>query len=214
MQMKPQRDTRNHSLDLRREITEGLLYTHSRLNATVKKALEVASFLYALVELLSEKGLIDIEELDERKRVVGKRLAEQFCKNGNGVVLQDPEYDKYIFQDGVEIDCQNRVHLCKAVCCRLPFALSKQDIREGIVHWDLGQPYLIAHNGNGSCCHLDCDALVCTVWEHRPVPCRGFDCRNDKRIWLDFEDMTINPDINKPDWPGCLTQGEGKASDQ
>ena len=37
----------------------------------------------------------------------------------------------------------DRVHLCKASCCRLPFALSRQDVEEGIVRWDLGQPYLI-----------------------------------------------------------------------
>ena len=93
-------------------------------------------------------------------------------------------------------------------CCRLPFALSKQDIREGIVHWDLGQPYLVAHNGNGTCYHLDCDVLVCTVWEHRPVPCRGFDCRQDERIWLNFENMVVNPDINRGDWPQCLVDGD------
>jgi Fe-S-cluster containining protein len=196
--------------NLRREIVEGLLHTHSRLNTTAKKTLEAASFLYALVELLNEKGFITTEELDERKRVVGERLVEQYRKNGNGVVLQDPEYDKYTFKDGVEIDCASRVHLCHAVCCRLPFALSKQDIREGIVHWDLGQPYLISHNGNGTCCHLDPVTQCCSVWEHRPVPCRGFDCRQDKRIWLNFEEMIINPDINKPDWPGCLTQEKRK----
>jgi hypothetical protein len=27
------------------------------------------------------------------------------------------------------------------------------------------------------------------------VPCRGFDCRNDKRIWLDFENKVINPEL-------------------
>lgn len=196
----------NRRHTLRQEVAEGLLYAHSRLNANTSKTLEVASFLYALVELLDEKGLTAIEELDERKRVVGERLMEQFRQNGSGVVLQDPEYDKYTFQDGAEIDCASRVHLCHAACCRLPFALSKQDIREGIVHWDLGQPYLIAHNGNGTCCHLDCDALACTVWEHRPVPCRGFDCRQDERVWLDFESMVVNPDIGREDWPQCLVQ--------
>ena len=59
---------------LRQEFAEGLLYTHSRLNANTSKTLESASFLYALVELLDEKGLISIEELDERKRAVGQRL--------------------------------------------------------------------------------------------------------------------------------------------
>ena len=40
--------------DLRQEVAEGLLYAHSRLNANTGKTLEAASFLYALVELLSD----------------------------------------------------------------------------------------------------------------------------------------------------------------
>ena len=107
----------------------------------------------------------------------------------------------YTFESVADIDCHNRVHLCRAACCRLPFALSKQDIREGIVHWDLGQPYLIAHDGNGTCGHLDPTTRACTVWDQRPVPCRAFDCREDERIWLDFEKMVINPKVSQPDWP-------------
>jgi hypothetical protein len=190
--------------NLRREVAEGLLYTHSRLNTNTKKILEAASFLYALIEILEDKGLITIEELDERKKIVGNRLTKQFRQNGNGVMLQDPEYDKYTFQSGAAIDCENRVHLCKAACCRLPFALSKQDIREGIVHWDLGQPYLIAQDKDGYCVHLNRGSCGCSVYAHRPVPCRGYDCRNDKRIWLDFEQRTVNPAIVREDWPQGL----------
>ena len=211
MQLENETGTWNCSYGLRQEVAEGLLYTHSRLNANTSKTLEAASFLYALVELLSEKGLITIEELDERKRVVGERLAEQFRQNGNGVVLQKPEYDKYTFAGEVHIDCEDRIHLCRAACCRLPFALSKQDVREGIVHWDLGQPYLIAHDGNGTCGHLDPSTRACTVWAHRPVPCRAFDCRGDGRIWLDFEHMVINPRITRDDWPACEAVGGGRA---
>jgi hypothetical protein len=192
--------------NLRQELTQGLLYTHSRLNANTTKTLETASFLYALVELLTEKGIISIEELDERKRIVGQRLAEQFKRDGNGVMLQDPEYDKYHFDQQVTFDCGDRVALCHAACCRLPFALSKQDIREGVVYWDFGQPYLIAHDGDGTCAHLDPETLHCTVWAQRPVPCRGFDCRNSQRIWLDFEHKIINPEIYRDDWPQCLTE--------
>lgn len=187
--------------DLRQEVVDGLLYTHSRLNTTTSKTLEAASFLYALVEILHEKGLLTIKELDERKRIVGQRLAEQLREQGTGVALQNPEYDKYTFQSEAKIDCENRVHLCKAACCRLPFALSKQDVREGIVHWDLGQPYMIAHGEDGYCDHLERGTFHCKVREQRPVPCRAYDCRNEKRIWLDFEKMIINPEISRPGWP-------------
>lgn len=188
---------------LRQEVVDGLLYTHARLSDNTKKTLEAASFLYGLIELLSEKGLISIEELDERKAEVAQRLTKKTSQQGIGVLLQEPEYDKYTFEGEAKIDCENRIHLCKAACCRLPFALSKQDIREGIIHWDLGQPYIIAQEKDGYCTHLERGSCRCTVREHRPVPCRAYDCRKDKTIWLDFENRIINPEILKDDWPRC-----------
>jgi len=193
----------------RQEIAQGLLYTHTRLNTNTKKSLETASFLYALVELLEEKGLISVDELDERKEIVAQRLVQRYRENGSGVLLQDPEYDKYAFDQQVEFDCADRIQLCRAACCRLPFALSRQDIREGIVHWDLGQPYLIAHDGNGTCAHLDPATQVCTIWTGRPVPCRAFDCRGDARIWLDYENRIANPAIYRDDWPACIAEEKG-----
>src|SRR5262250_1562695 len=197
---------------LRQELADGLLYIHSRLSENTKSTLEAASFLYALVELLSEQGLISIDKLDERKTEVAKRLAKKNSDKGVGVLLQEPEYDKYTFEGEAKIDCENRVHLCRAACCRLPFALSKQDVQEGTVHWDLGQPYLIAQDETGYCTHLDRGCYRCTVHERRPVPCRGYDCRRDRRIWLDFEGKVINPDILTADWPRSLSTGEADGS--
>jgi hypothetical protein len=150
---------------LRQEVADGLLYTHARLSDNTKKTLEAASFLYGLIELLSEKGLISIEEVDECKHAVAQRLAEKNSEQGIGVLLQEPEYDKYTFEGEAKIDCENRIHLCKAACCRLPFALSKQDIREGIIHWDLDQPTSLRRRKTGT-------ALI---WSGAPaaVPCEN-----------------------------------------
>jgi len=194
--------------DLRRSIADGLLYAHSRLNANQRKTIEAAAFLYALVELLSERGIITIDELDARKAIVAQRLTEQLRREGDGAMFQDPEYDKYSFEHAAEFDCAGRVHLCHATCCRLPFALSHQDVREGIVRWNLGQPYVIDQGGDGCCAHMDRETRGCTIYAHRPVPCRGFDCRQDTRIWLDFEKMMVNPAVEQPDWPYCLTDRE------
>jgi hypothetical protein len=43
-----------------------------------KKTLEATSFLYAMIELLNEKGLISIEEMDERKKQVAGHLVKKF----------------------------------------------------------------------------------------------------------------------------------------
>jgi hypothetical protein len=96
-----------------------------------KKTLESTSFLYALIELLSEKGLISIEELDRRKNQAAERLVKKFVESGMGLLYQDPEEDKYTFEHEAQVDCESRLHTCKAMCCKFPFALSKQDVEEG-----------------------------------------------------------------------------------
>ncbi len=193
----------------RKEVSEGLLYTHARLGENTQMMLEAASFLYGLIEILSERDLLSIEELDERKRIVAKRLMRKNGERGVGVLLQEPEVDKHAFEDVAEIDCAERLSLCRAACCRLPFALSRQDIREGVVRWELGDPYIIAQGQDGYCTHLDRGSFSCTIREHRPVPCRAFDCRGNKRIWLDFGNRRINPEILNSEWPRCVESPDG-----
>jgi hypothetical protein len=208
--MQPESSTDNNTSvrDLREQAAEGLLYTHTRLSQGTHKILEASSFLYALVEILSDKGLITIQELDERKKTVGERLAAQLKEKGLGVMLQEGDEDKYTFQNEAKIDCENRVRFCHAACCRLRFALSKQDVYEGIIRWELGQPYLIAQNKDHYCTHFERDTCRCNVRDHRPVACRGYDCRNDKRIWRDFDHRIANPNIERADWPKCETVTE------
>ena len=184
--------------ELRQEVVDGLRYVHHQLGANTGKALETASFLYALIELLMKKGLLTEQELNEQKVEIAKRLVEKFRELGMGAVFQDSEHDKYTFgEKEVKIDCENRIPLCKAACCRLTFALSRQDIEEGIVKWDLGRPYMIAHDADGYCRHLDRRACRCSVYANRPVPCRAYDCRKDKRIWADFDKGIINPNLEE-----------------
>ena len=195
--------------ELREEVTGGFLYSNTRANNNTGKALQVASFCYALIELLQEKGIITVEELDARKKAVADRLVKKFKDEGMGAVYQDPECDKYSFDKEVEIDCASRVHLCKAACCRIfGFALSRQDIKEGVVRWDLGHPYMVAKCEDGYCKHLDRATYRCTIREHRPVPCRAFDCRKDERIWFDFEKKIINPKLSE-----LLENGDLRPSD-
>jgi hypothetical protein len=196
--------------DLRQEVAEGLFYTHVRLSQATNRILESSAFLYGLIELLNEKGLISVEALDERKKQVAERLTKQLQERGLGVMLQESEEDKYKFQGEVEIDCESRIPLCRAACCRLRFALSKQDIYEGAIRWDLGHPYFIAHDEDGYCTHMERGSCRCTVREKRPIPCRGYDCRQDKRIWADFEGRVINPNILRADWPQSEVSAESQ----
>lgn len=180
---------------MRDELAGGLLFLHSRANANTNKVLEVASFSYALIELLMERGIISVEELDERKRIVGQRLVEKFVEKGMGVALTKDEQDKYSFQDEVSIDCQSRMHLCHMACCRLRFALSVQDVEEGQVKWDLRHPYMIRRGTDGYCHHIHSETMRCSIYECRPITCRAYNCKTDKRIWQNFEQKIISPEL-------------------
>jgi Putative zinc- or iron-chelating domain len=186
------------------DVLRGLLYAHDRANANTAMLHEASSTLDAVVDALVDAGLLDRASLGERASEAGERRERQFFERGMGVALQQFDQSKYAFEGGARIDCENRVELCGAACCRLPFALSREDVEEGVVRWDLGRPYVIAHDEDGRCVHMDPATHRCGVYERRPIPCRGYDCRNDRRIWLDFEGRVVNPAIHEPGWPASL----------
>ena len=88
-------------------------------------------------------------------------------------------------------------HICKAICCKFPFALSRQDVEEGAIRWEFGRPYLIAHDNDGYCVHLDRESYRCMVWKQRPVPCHGFDCEDNEKwqVWADYEKRVVNHEL-------------------
>jgi Putative zinc- or iron-chelating domain len=186
------------------EVLRGLIYAHNRANANTAAAHEANAMLQALVELLVERGVIDGESFQARRDQASEQLRREYLERGMAVAMQEFGVSKYEFKGGAEIDCENRLHLCKAACCRLPFALSKQDVQEGVVRWDLGQPYMNARDADGYCAHLGKGTCRCTVYQHRPIPCRGYDCRRDPRVWLDFENRIVNPRVVEATWPHCL----------
>lgn len=188
-------ETNQNNEFLREEVARGFLYTHSRANTNTNKLLEVASFSYSLIELLNEKGLISIEQLDQRKQQVNQRLAKQFSEKGMGVAFTKDAKDKYDVQNSVTIDCESRLSLCRAACCRMRFALAVQDVEEGLVKWNLGQPYMIRQKEDGYCFHLKTGTHLCKIYKHRPFVCRAYDCRQDQRIWQDFEQKIVSPDL-------------------
>ncbi|ABA58343.1 Protein of unknown function UPF0153 [Nitrosococcus oceani ATCC 19707] len=186
------------------DFLRGLVYTHNRANANTAEVHEAKATLQALVELLVEAGAIDGEALKAKCEQASEQLRREYVERGMAVAMQEFGISKYEFKGAAEIDCKSRVHLCKAACCRLPLALSKEDVQEGIVKWNLGQPYMNLRDTDGYCTHLDRCTGGCTVYEQRPIPCRGYDCRKDKRIWLDFEKGVINPRVDDSDWPECV----------
>lgn len=202
------------AIGLREEMVRGLVYTHNRANANTGAAHEANAALRVLVDLLVEQGLVERQDFEARCLESSEQLRREDVERGMAVAMQNFPESKYEFKGAPEIDCDRRIELCKTACCRLPFALSLQDVREGRVKWDVGQPYMNARGPDGYCLHLDRCSRSCAIYESRPIPCRGYDCRNDKRIWVDFEKREINPRIADPNWPHCLEVSEARGKSQ
>jgi hypothetical protein len=188
------------------DVLRGLLYAHDRANANTTLLHETSATLDAVVETLVAEGLLDRAALERRAGAAGERRERQFFERGMGVALQEFGGSKYAFAGATGIDCESRVELCGAACCKLPFALSREDVEEGVIRWDLGRPYVIAQQSDGRCVHMDGGTHRCGVYAQRPIPCRGYDCRHDERIWLDFDARVVNPAIHEPGWPGSLQE--------
>jgi Fe-S-cluster containining protein len=93
--------------------------------------------------------------------------------------------------------CEELIPLCGARCCRLRFALSTEDLDEGIVRWDYGRPYMIRQRASDNyCVHNDPETRFCTVHTVRPRVCRTYHCKTDPRIWIDYEKRIPAPDPN------------------
>jgi Fe-S-cluster containining protein len=92
----------------------------------------------------------------------------------------------------VPVDCSARMQICQAVCCKLDFALTREEVLGGQVQWDLGRPFFIGRATNGYCVHNDRRTGGCGVYADRPSICRRWSCANDPRIWKDFEQMELN----------------------
>ena len=175
------------------EILEGFLYSYRQLDTNAVKVYEALAHLYSLIELLVAKGFIGNEELDQRKKAVEERLKDSFKEAGIGVKVRRSDTDKDSTAQEVKIDCEKRKHICKAACCTLAYPLSVQEIKQGM-RWSLGKPFMNAKRADGYCLHLERDTLRCTIYEQRPTVCRQYSCHNDRRIWLDFDNMIINPE--------------------
>jgi Fe-S-cluster containining protein len=177
-----------------REWVQGLMYCHRQMNVQATELFDVTTYLYSLAELLVGKGVVGIDELNRRKEIVAPRLAERLREQQVGVWIDDQSGDKYKLE-GQEVvcECESRWSICQSACCRMTFPLSVQDIEEGVVRWNLAQPYMNRKDQRGYCVHCDPVTFRCSVYAHRPATCRKFECKHDERIWLDFENMIVNP---------------------
>jgi Putative zinc- or iron-chelating domain len=173
----------------RSELERGLRFAHVMLNVNLEQGNEAIAFVQALADVLVKKGILTAEELEEPIERARKEVAEVEMPR----VRLGEIGDKYAEGESAEVYCARRIPLCQGRCCSFEFFLTKQDLDEGVARWDYGNPYWILHDEQGLCVHADPVSHFCTIHARRPHICRKYSCKDDKRIWLDFENMVLAP---------------------
>jgi hypothetical protein len=170
--------------ELERQVERGNLFAHGVVTEHAARINESEALLNGLAALLVQRGVLDADELVQATGAARTQIHAEGRAADVGVAVR-------VDENGPEpvIDCESRLHVCKAVCCRLRFALTVEEIESGLVKWELGQPYFNRQNAEGYCHRWDGG---CTIYHERPSPCRLYSCEHDERIWKDFDAMEIN----------------------
>lgn len=171
----------------RKELERGLRFLNNAVTQMRDELLQLGAQVVTLTRLLEERGSVSQAEvvaaLPEAVREV--RESDE-ASPPLRVEIAPTDQDKHDIVSP-PIPCAELLPLCQARCCRLTFTLSTQDLEEREVRWDYARPYWNLRRADGYCVHNQPGTLGCTVYQHRPAPCRRFDCRRDGRIWTDFE---------------------------
>lgn len=115
-----------------------------------------------------------------------RRLAKKIQAD-RGIKIRLSMVDDKYSVESPDIDCASRIPLCGARCCSFDVALSKQDLAERKLPFVIERPYELPRDPVTKKCACMDDAGACTAYDHRPATCRTYDCREDRRVWIDFE---------------------------
>ncbi|MDQ3974327.1 MAG: hypothetical protein M3276_08330, partial [Actinomycetota bacterium] len=117
---------------------EAFQAAYERMRTAGKLLFGASVNVHALAELLLSKGVITPQELDDGRQAAVDDVQNAYVEAGLGVKLAVGADDKYACsaEDLPDIDCAERIPLCRAACCTFRWALSEQDVVEGIVQWD------------------------------------------------------------------------------
>ncbi len=184
---------------LRREVEGGLRFCHVVLTRNQRALQAQTHVLNGLGHALANARVVDTATVDQASRAYAEQAEQPRFR-----VRIAPDVDKYGDDVPVTVvDCAERLSSCRAACCTQAFALGTQDLDEGVVKWEYRDPYVNKRRNDGRCVHQSPE-LGCTVWDNRPLFCRTYHCRDDARIWLDFDRRIANPAL--ADGPPNLTR--------
>lgn len=184
-----------HAAVTREELERALRHMNALVADLRDDLLALAAQVVTLTRQLERKGLASEDEvLDELPATLEEVRRADAEPDSLRPVLGPCQVDKYQ-EPSPPVPCQELLPICHGCCCRLHFPLSTQDLNECVTRWDYIRPYLILQRkSDGRCAHNQPEDGRCGIYEHRPAPCRIYDCREDSRIWTDFEKRILAPE--------------------
>jgi Fe-S-cluster containining protein len=184
--------------ELDRQVQRGSMFAQAVLQRTSQRVSEAEAILARVIDQLAERGVLDpaalglFAEGEEREEAADDlpELPSPTITWPAVAIREDPPEGHG--RPLAQVDCAARMHVCQAVCCRLKFPLSATEVEGGRIKWDIGHPYLIRHESDGYCAHIDRGTHACGAYDQRPEVCRTYTCVGDRRIWSDFDAMELN----------------------
>ena len=181
----------------RADLERALRFLNNALNQMRDEVLQLGAQVVTLTRKLEERGAVAESDVlaalpDAVEEV---RVADEGYPPLR-VELSDFLGDKRDLESP-PVPCAELIPICQARCCTFIFRLSTQDLEEGVVRWDYGRPYWNRRRDDGYCVHNQAPG-GCQVYDDRPSTCRTYDCRDDKRVWTDFEKRILAPRAPDP----------------
>ncbi len=171
----------------REELVRALRHANMLVTNLGEQVVRLEARVGALVDLLLERAVVEGATLDAQSTEALLALQLGEAKHPGLRVDLGELVDKYT-EPSPPVPCAELIPLCGARCCAMTFPLTTQDLNQGIVRWDVARPYrILQRDSDGYCTHSDPATRACGVYHDRPRTCRSFDCRNDRRIWHDYE---------------------------
>ena len=178
-------------------VTDDLLEALSRFSEEAAKQPEEHDLhrrLIWLVDVLIARGQFQ----PQHRRII------EHIKDGRPPIRLSLVHDKGSLASP-DVDCAALLPLCKGRCCSFKVSLSSEDVEERKLRWNIEEPYVLRKNATtGYCENMQRDG-GCAAYHDRPATCRTYDCRNDPRVWIDY-DQRIPAPIDQPvvplgEWP-------------
>jgi Fe-S-cluster containining protein len=187
-------DLRASLAELDRQVERGSQFTQAVIQRSFWRLSTAEELLTRLVNVLEERGVVDAVVDLGFEPASDDDDADDEPAPGIAwptIALREDDAEQRQTGSSKVVDCDARMHVCQAVCCRMRFPLNAEEIDGGVVKWDLGHPYLIRQDATGRCVHSE-GASGCNIYDNRPGVCRRYSCAEDPRIWTDFDGMVLN----------------------